>query len=420
MWAVMSLYHLYNPMIWITRAAAASSEVFAMINAAVPDSSGVTDMDPHLFKQDIVFQDITFAYPSRPNTIILDKLNVVFENGKTTAIVGPSGAGKSTIVGLLERWYQPESQLVDAPSIDISIPESPTSDRMEKLESYFPKGVLGRKSGIYVGGINLNNIEAKWWRINIGLVQQEPFLFNDTIYQNVANGLAGTKYEHASTSIKLSMVQNACKEAFASEFINRLPEGYDTLVGESGLRLSGGQRQRLAIARAIVKDPAILILDEATSAIDFRSERIVQRALEQASKSRTTLVIAHRLSTIKHADKIVVIKHGRVWEEGTHAQLLQLDGAYSALVRAQEIEIGSEEQLEADIHMEEQVDVQMATKIVPKLHISPVPTEEGYNSNFKERGFVRSLVYLIHHHPSKWWLFLLTFLAAMGGGGMIR
>jgi ATP-binding cassette, subfamily B (MDR/TAP), member 1 len=419
MWAVMSLYHLYNPMIWITRAAAASSEVFAMIDAAVPDTSGVVDADSQLFKQDIIFQDVTFAYPARPSTVILNKLNAVFENGKTTAIVGPSGAGKSTIVGLLERWYQPITQLNDVQSMDFSIPNTPDCDKLEKLETFYIKEIIGRRSGIYIGSINLNTIDTKWWRSNIGLVQQEPFLFNDTIYQNVANGLAGTKFEHAPTKIKLFMVQNACQEAFADEFIVKLPEGYNTLVGEGGLRLSGGQRQRLAIARAIVKDPAILILDEATSAIDVRSEKIVQKALDRAAKSRTTVVIAHRLSTIKNADKIVVIKEGRIWEEGTHAQLLQLDGAYSSLVRAQEIGIGSEEQLKAEMQVEEQVEIDMTSESASKLYFPNVPPEKEDKGNFKERGFLRSLGYLILHHPAQWKLFLLTFIAAMGGGGMI-
>jgi ATP-binding cassette subfamily B (MDR/TAP) protein 1 len=151
----------------------------------------------------------------------------------------------------------------------------------------------------------------KWWRSQIGLVQQEPFLFNDTIYKNVAYGLCGTDWQDIADSEKLEMVKSACREAYADEFISRLPTGYDTIVGESGIKLSGGQRQRLAIARSIVKQPSILILDEATSAIDVRTEHIVQAALDRmVAQNRTTIVIAHRLSTIKKADKIIVLRQG--------------------------------------------------------------------------------------------------------------
>jgi ABC-type multidrug transport system fused ATPase/permease subunit len=152
---------------------------------------------------------------------------------------------------------------------------------------------------VKVGDVDLRSADLKWWRAHIGLVQQEPFLFNDTIFNNVAFGLCGTPLDGASDEEKKTMVEEACKEAYAEEFISRLPQGYETMVGESGIKLSGGQRQRIAIARSIIKKPPILILDEATSAIDVRTERIVQQALDRVSKNRTTIVIAHRLSTIK-------------------------------------------------------------------------------------------------------------------------
>jgi ABC-type multidrug transport system fused ATPase/permease subunit len=152
---------------------------------------------------------------------------------------------------------------------------------------------------IRVGGVDLREVDMKWWRSQIGLVQQEPFLFNDTIFNNVVFGLCGTPLNDITEEEKRVMVEEACKEAYADEFISRLPQGYETLVGESGIKLSGGQRQRIAIARSIIKRPPILILDEATSAIDVRTERIVQQALDHVSKNRTTIVIAHRLSTIK-------------------------------------------------------------------------------------------------------------------------
>jgi ABC-type multidrug transport system fused ATPase/permease subunit len=152
---------------------------------------------------------------------------------------------------------------------------------------------------VRIGNVNLSDVDLKWWRAQIGLVQQEPFLFNDTLFNNVAFGLCGTPLNDVSHEEKRALVQEACREAYAEEFIAKLPQGYETMVGESGIKLSGGQRQRIAIARSIIKNPPILILDEATSAIDVRTERIVQEALEHVSRNRTTIVIAHRLSTIK-------------------------------------------------------------------------------------------------------------------------
>lgn len=155
---------------------------------------------------------------------------------------------------------------------------------------------------------NLDEIDVKWWRSQIGLVQQEPSLFNDSIYANVMHGLAGTPWEGEPLEVKQELAREACREAFANEFIDRLPEGYNTQVGDSDLKLSGGQRQRLAIARSIVEKPKILILDEATSAIDVRSEKIIQAALDRVSQGRTTIMIAHRLSTIAKADSIMVLQ----------------------------------------------------------------------------------------------------------------
>ncbi|PZC87717.1 MdlB, ABC-type multidrug transport system, ATPase and permease component, partial [Pyrenophora tritici-repentis] len=194
-----------------------------------------------------------------------------------------------------------------------------------------------------IGSTDLSQVDLKWWRSQIGLVQQEPFLFNDTLYNNVAFGLSGTSYEGLPKEEKMKMVEEACREAYAEEFITKLPDGYDTMMGESGIKLSGGQRQRISIARSIIKQPPVLILDEATSAIDVRTERIVQQALDRVSKNRTTIVIAHRLSTIRRADKIVVLRQGKLVEQGTHEDLLKIDaGVYYGLVHAQEIAMEAE------------------------------------------------------------------------------
>jgi ATP-binding cassette, subfamily B (MDR/TAP), member 1 len=332
----------------MAQAASAASEIFATINAKCPDMSGLQDADVSV-KEDIAFEDVSFVYPTRPNVQILDKLTVRFPAGRLTAIVGPSGSGKSTIVGLLQRWYSLHENAVVP---DVGDPEN-SSNQEKEPKTDEQRGQLG--GVITVGHTDLEKIDAKWWRTQIGFVQQEPFLFNDTIFNNVAFGLCGTEYYHEPEKVKRDLVEEACKEAFAHDFITALPQGYDTMVGESGLRLSGGQRQRLSIARSIIKKPAILILDEATSALDVQSERIVQQALDRIAQGRTTIVIAHRLSTIRKADKIVVLRQGSILEEGSHDELLQLeDGFYKNLVKAQAILLGTEaDDIGPEIHMDD-------------------------------------------------------------------
>jgi ATP-binding cassette subfamily B (MDR/TAP) protein 1 len=392
----MCIYHLYNPIMQMTRAASAATEMFAVIDSKLPDETGVKGERVSVTTEDIVFQNVTFAYPARPDTTILQSLSVVFKNGQTTAIVGPSGSGKSTIVGLLEKWYKPGK-----PSN--SLPPSPndgiTADDFEKVSL--------TSSGIFIGGVSLDTIDAKWWRSNIGLVQQEPFLFNDTIYNNVANGLSGSLLERNTEHSKRLLVKNACKEAFADEFISKLPLGYDTVVGQAGMKLSGGQRQRIAIARAIIKNPSILILDEATSAIDVRTERIVQRALDRVSRSRTTIVIAHRLSTIRKADRIVVVRKGQVVEQGTHQELLRNEtGVYSGLVKAQEVETGEEDEVSANDAIEDDAPIEKHETRTAKVSQEP---------SYKDKGFIASLGKLIMEHKEKWPLYCLVVLGACIG-----
>jgi ATP-binding cassette subfamily B (MDR/TAP) protein 1 len=233
---------------------------------------------------------------------VVKGINITFTAGETAALVGASGSGKSTIISLIERFYDP------------------------------------LRGSVKLDGVDIRELNIKWLRSQIGLVSQEPTLFSTTIRGNVAHGLVNTPYEHLSEEEKFELIKEACVKANADGFINKLPDGYDTMVGERGFLLSGGQKQRVAIARAIVSDPRILLLDEATSALDTESEGIVQDALDKAAAGRTTIMIAHRLSTIKDADCIYVMGDGLVLEKGTHAELLG-DGnsAYSRLVNAQKL-----------------------------------------------------------------------------------
>ncbi|KAG1878637.1 P-loop containing nucleoside triphosphate hydrolase protein [Suillus tomentosus] len=293
----------------ITRACGAAAKLFATIERVpVIDSASLGGLKPENITGEIIFEDVTFNYPSRPDVPILKGINIIFPAGKTTALVGASGSGKSTIVSLTERFYDPLS------------------------------------GSAMLDGTDLRELNIKWLRSQIGLVSQEPVLFATTVRGNVAHGLIGTSYEDASDEEKFRLIKAACIKSNADGFVSHLPQGYDTMVGERGFLLSGGQKQRIAIARAIVSDPRILLLDEATSALDTRSEGIVQDALDKASTGRTTITIAHRLSTIKDADCIIVMGEGLILERGTHAELLaDENGAYHRLVTAQTLREGHED-----------------------------------------------------------------------------
>ncbi|XP_057776687.1 ABC transporter B family member 11-like [Salvia miltiorrhiza] len=254
------------------------------------DTSGVIPED---IRGDIEFRDVHFSYPARPNEQIFRGLNLSISSGLTVALVGQSGSGKSTVISLIERFYDPEH------------------------------------GEVVIDGINLKQLQLKWIRSKIGLVSQEPVLFTASIKENIAYGKDGATVEE---------IRAAAEQANAAKFIDKLPQGLDTMVGEHGAQLSGGQKQRVAIARAILKDPRILLLDEATSALDAESERVVQEALDRIMVNRTTVVVAHRLSTVRNANTIVVIHQGKVVEKGTHSELLEdPQGAYSQLVRLQEV-----------------------------------------------------------------------------------
>ncbi|KAF8645234.1 hypothetical protein AX16_008061 [Volvariella volvacea WC 439] len=286
----------------VTHARGAAAKLYATIDR-VPDidSANPGGLKPETVQGEITVEDVRFSYPSRPGVEVVKGLNISFRAGKTAALVGASGSGKSTIISLVERFYDPTAGSV-------------------KLD-----------------GNDLRSLNLKWLRSQIGLVSQEPTLFNTTIAGNVAHGLTNTPYENVSEEEKLKLIKEACIKANADGFISKLPNGYNTVVGERGFLLSGGQKQRIAIARAIVSDPRILLLDEATSALDTQSEGIVQDALDKAAAGRTTITIAHRLSTVKDADVIYVMGDGLVLEYGNHNELLARDGAYSRLVRSQQL-----------------------------------------------------------------------------------
>jgi ATP-binding cassette, subfamily B, bacterial len=236
------------------------------------------------------FDGVSFSYPTRPDSDVLRDLSFAMKKGERIALVGPSGAGKSTIAQLILRFYDPQ------------------------------------KGQVLVDGVALTDADPEAVRARIAFVPQEAVIFGTSIAENIAYG-----QPHATRE----QIKRAAELAAASEFIERLPQAYDTLVGERGVTLSGGQRQRIAIARAILRDAPILLLDEATSALDAENERLVQEALDRLMEGRTTLVIAHRLATILKADRILVMDHGRIVEEGTHSTLVAQGGLYARLARLQ-------------------------------------------------------------------------------------
>ena len=265
----------------VQQAIAAAKRVFSMMDREreIRDLPGATPLPP--FAREIRFDHVDFAYDEEK---ILDAIDVTIRRGETVALVGASGSGKTTLANLLPRFYDPNA---------------------------------GR---ILVDGHELRSVTLESLRKQIGLVTQETVLFNDTVKNNIAYG---------RSDISMDKIVAAARSAHAHEFIEGLPDKYETMVGERGSRLSVGQRQRLTIARALLKDPPILILDEATSALDSESERLVQDALEVLMRNRTSLVIAHRLATVRRADRILVIERGRVVETGTHRELLERDGIYA-------------------------------------------------------------------------------------------
>ena len=276
----------------LLRAAGATERLMELLHSRSPIASPAqpTTAPAPLGGSALRFEQLRFHYPSRPAQAALADFTLAIEAGETVALVGASGAGKSTVFQLLLRFYDPSA------------------------------------GAILLDGVPLRELSLHALRSRIGLVPQDAVIFSSSALENIRYGRPEASDEE---------VQAAARAAFADEFIRQLPEGYDTFLGERGVRLSGGQRQRIAIARAILKNPPLLLLDEATSALDAGSERMVQAALDSAMRDRTTLVIAHRLATVQKADRIIVLDHGRIVEQGTHDALVAANGTYARLAALQ-------------------------------------------------------------------------------------
>jgi len=279
----------------LQRAAGATERLMEILDAR-PSIGAPAAPAPRPLHTGIVFGEVTFSYPARPGTPALDRFSLEVSQGERVALVGPSGAGKTTVLSLLLRFYDPQS------------------------------------GALRIGGTDLREFDPHALRRMIAVVPQDPVIFAASVLDNVRYGRPEASREEA---------ERACEQAFALEFVHRLPQGLDTMLGERGVTLSGGQRQRLSIARALVADRPILLLDEATSSLDAASERMVQQALEALERGRTTVVIAHRLATVQHADRIVVMDRGRVVAQGTHAELMKEGGLYANLAALQFLDAGA-------------------------------------------------------------------------------
>ncbi|VDD73998.1 unnamed protein product [Mesocestoides corti] len=275
---------------YFTRAKAAASGTFYIIERIPEIDKDEQGMELENMQGNIEFRNVTFSYPMRPDIVTLKNFSMKIKAGQTIAIVGPSGSGKSTVIQLLQRFYDPS------------------------------------EGQILIDGHDIRELDIKWMRRQFGVVSQEPVLFAGTIEENINLGREDATFEE---------IENAAKLADAHDFIIALQDAYETMIGEGGGGMSGGQKQRLAIARALIRNPKIMLLDEATSALDTHSERAVQEALDKAGKGRTVIMVAHRLTTVRNADKIIVVDRGVVKEVGSHDELVKLDGIYAHMLSTQ-------------------------------------------------------------------------------------
>ncbi|RSL49667.1 hypothetical protein CEP53_009077 [Fusarium sp. AF-6] len=383
--ATQTITSIVPHLLVFNRAASAAAEMFTLIDR----ESSINPFEesgerPDEVQGNIEIQGVHFSYPSRPDVTVLDSFTLTVPKGKVTALVGPSGSGKSTIIGLLECWYNPT------------------------------------RGTITLDGRNIKALNLRWLRTNVRLVQQEPVLFNGSVYDNIVTGLIGTAWEDSSVEEKKRRVEDAAKLAFAHDFITELAQGYDTTIGQRGGLLSGGQKQRIAVARSIISDPKILLLDEATSALDPHAEHIVQQALDNASKNRTTITIAHKLATIRGADNIVVMSHGRISEQGTHGYLSTCGELYEKLVRAQDLAPSSD----AESTTVQDDDTSDTEPAIP-VSLTKTPTREAATlQNLKHRedfdrykplGLIRSVAKLISMTPELAGWYFVSLLTCIAG-----
>ncbi|KAI3785821.1 hypothetical protein L1987_44947 [Smallanthus sonchifolius] len=332
----------------------------AVVSEIINRVPSIDSTDKHGTKISVVkgkleFKDVEFAYPSRPESLVLKKVNIKIKACQTVGLVGQSGSGKSTMVNLLERFYDPTA------------------------------GV------ILLDGIDIKSLQLKWLRSQMGLVSQEPILFATTIKQNILFGKEGATSDE---------VIKAAKKANAHNFIMQLPNRYNTVVGELGAQMSGGQKQRISIARALIRKPKILLLDEATSSLDSHSEKAVQKALTRASVGRTTIIIAHRIATIRHADLIIVINSGEVVESGSHEELIQnARGPYSMMVKFQKSVVNNSQTSPP------------TEGVKPQVKETAIPEEKTYEQKVKKTHFKEAInrhSEEVYSHPSWFDLIQMT------------
>ncbi|KAH8714023.1 Leptomycin B resistance protein pmd1 [Beauveria bassiana] len=367
----------------ITNAASAASELFTIMDKPSlldPLSSSGKQLDH--FAGDIELRDLHFAYPSRPTVPVLQGLNLTLPRGKTTALVGPSGCGKSTVVGLLERWYLPTS------------------------------------GHIFLDGCDISELNTKWLRSNVRLIQQEPTLFQGTVFENIAKGFVREQLDMPIDKQR-QLVREACITANAHDFIEKLPNSYDTELGERANNLSGGQRQRLSIARSIISNPKVLLCDEATSALDPQAEKVVQDALDCVSKDKTTLLIAHKIKTIMAADNIIVIANGKIHEQGTHRQLVERDDLYAAMVRAQDLDAVSQNDDTAhQKHKDDATNTFALDAVQPELisHVAQ-PKEQSLTTQNLGYSLFKCVFLMLQEHKDLYHLYGILVVAQLIVGG---